>query len=69
VSDQEINEGHYLELMDRLYMVSCIVEDHLYNHPLAEKEVKVRLLIEKAGLLLAEAYQEVGQLEFKQQPK
>jgi hypothetical protein len=61
VSDQEINEGHYLELMDRLWMISCIVEDHLYNHPLTEKEEKVRLLIEKAGLLLAEAYQEVGQ--------
>jgi hypothetical protein len=69
VSDQEINEGHYLELMDRLYMVSCIVEDHLYNHPLAEKEEKVRLLIEKAGLLLAEAYQEVGQLEFTEHLK
>jgi len=69
MSDQEINEGHYLELMDRLYMVSCILEDHLYNHPLAEKEEEVRSLIEKAGLLLAEAYQEVGRLEFKEQPK
>lgn len=66
---QKINQGHYLELMDRLYMVSCIVEDHLYNHPLAEKEKKVQKLIEKAGLLLAEAYQQVGNLEFKKYEK
>lgn len=69
MSDQEINEGHYLELMDRLWMISCIVEDHLINHPLAEKEEKVRLLIEKAGLLLAEAYQEVGHLDFIEHSK
>ena len=25
----EINDGHYLELMDRLHVVSCTIDDHL----------------------------------------
>ena len=47
--------------MDRLYIEVCHIEDHLCNHPLTKKLKKVRKLIDKAGLSLAEAYQIVGQ--------
>lgn len=60
----EIDDGYYLELMDRLWVQTCIIEDHLYGHPLVKKIKKVRKLIEKAGLSLSEAYQIVGQHEF-----
>jgi hypothetical protein len=56
----EINDGHYLELMDRLYVQTCMIEDHLASHPLTKKLKKVRKLIDKAGMSLAEAYQIVG---------
>ena len=60
-SKTEINEGHYLELMDRLYVQICMTEDHLLNHPLTDEIKKVKKLIDKAGMSLARAYQIVGQ--------
>ena len=35
--ENQINSGHYLELMDRLHIQSCMVEEHLMNHPLTKK--------------------------------
>ena len=58
--NNEINDGHYLELMDRLHIQSCMIEDHLVNHPLTKKIKKVKKLIDDAGWALAEAYQIVG---------
>jgi hypothetical protein len=62
---KKINDGHYLELMDRLYMEICTIEDHLLSHPLTKKNKKVKKLIDKAGMCLAEAYQIVGDESFK----
>lgn len=61
----KINKGHYLELLDRLHVQCCSVEDHLLGHPLTDKHEDVKLLIEKALVSLAEAYQIVGNLEPK----
>ncbi len=65
----KINEGHYLELMDRLYIQICSVEDHLLGHPLTKKIKKVKKLIENAGIELAEAYQIVGEHWFENEQK
>lgn len=56
----KINEGHYLELMDRLHVQMCTIEDHLLGHPLTKKIKKVKKLIDNAGMSLSEAYQIVG---------
>ena len=56
----KINDGHYLELMDRLHVQSCMIEDHLVGHPLTKKLKKVKKLIDNAGWSLIEAYQIVG---------
>jgi hypothetical protein len=61
----KINEGHYLELMDRLYLQTCVIEDHLSRHPLTNKIKKVQNLINDSGMALAEAYQIVGHEHFK----
>jgi hypothetical protein len=61
----EINDGHYLELMDRLHVQSCMIEDHLVGHPLTKKLKKVKKLIDDAGWALAEAYQIVGHKSYK----
>lgn len=58
---QTINDGHYIELMDRLYVQISMIEDFLVNHPLTDELKKVRKLVDKAGMSLAEAYQIVGQ--------
>ena len=62
---KKINDCHYLELMDRLYMLTSIIEHHLLDHPLAKKLKKVKKLINKSGMSLAEAYQIVGESNFK----
>lgn len=61
----KINEGHYLELMDRLHVQNCMVETHLLNHPLTKKIKKVKKLLTKSSSLLSEAYQIVGAKDYE----
>jgi hypothetical protein len=65
----KINEGHYLELMDRLYVKLSEIEEHLLYHPLTPELKKVKKLINKSGMSLAEAYQSVGYELSKKQEK
>jgi hypothetical protein len=58
----EINEGHYLELMDRLHVVNSTIEDHITTHPLTNSLPEVKKLIEEAQTRLMDAYQLVGSL-------
>jgi hypothetical protein len=58
-----INAGHYLELMDRIHVVSCTIDDHILNHPLSENEKDIQNKIDLALELLLEAYQMVGSKE------
>ena len=60
MADMEINDGHYLELMDRLHVVNCIIEDHITTHPLTNSLPEVKKLAEEAQSKLWEAYQLVG---------
>lgn len=64
-----INDGHYLELMDRLWIQTSMIEDHLAKHPLTKKIRKVKKLVDKAGMSLAEAYQIVGHESYKRDKK
>ena len=57
---KEINDGHFLELMDRLHVVNCTIEDHITTHPLTSSLPEVKKLIEDAQEKLATAYQIVG---------
>jgi len=59
----EINDGHYLELMDRLHVVCCTINDHILNHPLSEVNPIIQTKIENALELLYDAYQDVGNLD------
>ena len=58
----EINDGHYLELMDRLHVVTSTIEDHIFNHPLTDTLPEVKILIGEAQMKLMQAYQIVGSL-------
>ena len=65
----KINDGHNLELMDRLHVQTCMIDDHLVNHPLTKKIKKAKKLIDTAVMALAEAYQIVGNESYKIQKK
>jgi len=61
----EINDGHYLELLDRTHVLISNLELHLLQHPLALKKKKIYKKLEAAGLLLADVYQDIGHLMAK----
>jgi hypothetical protein len=55
---EKINEGHYLELADRLSIIMGNLDEYCYNHPTADD--KIQRLIDKAMKNLWDAYQLVG---------
>ena len=60
---EEINSGHYLELMDRMFVAMATINDHILEHPLTEQELEVKIYVEDAISNLWSAYQLVGNLE------
>lgn len=58
-----INKGHYLELMDRIHVVSCTIDDHILNHPLTENEPEIQRKLDLALEILLDTYQMVGSKE------
>ena len=59
----EINDGHYLELMDRLHVIMCTLNDHCVEHPLCETDNELKLQLEYAVGRLFDTYQYVGNME------
>ena len=55
-----INDGHYIELMDRLSIQISVLEEYCLNHPLAERNTNIKNHIETAMNELGKAYQLVG---------
>ena len=58
----KINDGHYLEILDRLHCQMTDVEHHLLEHPVSEKYDELRESIIKALVNLVKAYQIAGRL-------
>lgn len=57
-----LTEFHYHELLDRTAMLTDICGKYLYNNPVLEVEHELKEKIEKAIELLADSYQEVGNI-------
>ena len=58
--ENKINDGHYLELMDRLHVLMATLDDHILNHPLTDTNEDIKEKLEEALTLLWETYQMVG---------
>jgi hypothetical protein len=58
----KLNDGHYLEITDRLHVVSSIIDTHLLQHPVCKLEREVTEKVDAALTLLFEAYQIAGNL-------
>jgi len=56
----EINDGHYHEMMDRLYVQADILDQYLLKHPIGEKHKEISKPIIKAIVSLVQAYQITG---------
>lgn len=56
----KINDGHHLELIDRLHVLMCNLDEHCVKHPVSKKNKNIRLMLEYALGQLWDAYQEVG---------
>jgi hypothetical protein len=50
----------YHEMADRLHVITCTIDVHLLQHPVAKLDKKISKNIEKALELLEEAYLEAG---------
>jgi len=59
-SKPDINNGHYPELLDRIWVTMENMNDNLLKHPLAYHEDDVKKLIKDAIDNLWDAYQTLG---------
>jgi hypothetical protein len=64
---KKINDGHYLELMDRLHVLMCILDEHCVKHPVSKKNKDIKFKLEYALGQLWDAYQEVGNESLKKE--
>jgi hypothetical protein len=62
-NETKINDGHYLELMDRLHVIMCTLNDHCVEHPLTETDSELKFQLEYALGRLWDVYQYVGNME------
>lgn len=62
-----LNEGHFIEMLDRLYVAIDTINSHMLNHLVAESYEGIKEEIENAIHHLSEAYQLTGaaSLEFE----
>ncbi len=58
----KLNDGHYLEVLDRLHCQMTDIEHHLLDHPVSQKYDALREHIIKAVVNLVKAYQIAGSL-------
>lgn len=56
----EINDGHYLELMDRLHIIMSNLNDHCLEHPISQVDGEIKFKIEYALGQIWDVYQLVG---------
>jgi hypothetical protein len=66
---KKINDGHYLELMDRLHVLMCTLDEHCIKHPLSKKNKNIKFKLEYALGQMWDAYQEVGGESLKNEEK
>ena len=55
----------YHEVLDRLSIILNNLDDYVLKHKAVKKHKKLKKKIQKAEEILADCYQEVGQLSFE----
>ena len=57
-----VNEGHYIELIDRVHVIASNIEEHLINHRLTADVKQLTEYFESAQESLLNAYQLIGNI-------
>jgi hypothetical protein len=57
-----LNEGHYVEAIDRAYIVANMIEDVLIEHPVIRKHKELKHRVRKAQEEILNVYQMIGGL-------
>lgn len=65
MSKPKLDEYHYHEIVDRLHVMMCMIDDHLQQHPVAKIETEASTLISSATDNLWKAYQLLGEKRFE----
>lgn len=63
----KINDGHYVEALDRLFLVTDIMDCYLMEHPVIKKNKNIKKLVEFSIINLLEAYQRVGNKTYERE--
>ena len=59
---KKLDKYSYHEALDRSYCVAKMIEEMLTTHPVVKKHKKIRKKIEKAQVLILDAYQMIGSI-------
>ena len=62
IQEEPLNEGHYIEAIDRAYITANFIENTLIEHAVFEKHPELKEKAEKAQQLILNAHQEIGGL-------
>lgn len=65
MKNDKINDGHYLELLDRLHVIMCNLEEHCIKHPVSKKHKDIKFQLEYAVGQIWDAYQQVGAIDYE----
>lgn len=57
---KQLNKSHYHEATDRIFLIQCVIDDHLQKHPVFKKEKEWAKQLEKVQDILGELYQLTG---------
>jgi len=60
MSNTTLTKEHYHEMVDRLHVVCCMINDHLLEHQVAQQDEEIKKPIEQALDTLAQTYQIAG---------
>ena len=58
----KLDDYHYHEMIDRLYVINDMIGQHIELHPIYEKHKRLRKFVDNATEQLANAYQLTGNL-------
>ena len=59
----QLDQFHYHEALDRIFLVGQILSDFVVDHPAVKQNPEVKALVESAAQGLADAYQKIGALK------
>ena len=62
---EKLNQGHYIEAIDRAYIIADMIESVLVEHPVIEKHKELRKRVKKAQDLILETYQLIGGIDME----